>query len=80
MSEQEPRIWHGGARRMHNMRKDTLDPAERPAEVPRGQNTPGRDQALELGPAVIPVIAKAYWKQAAGVLLALAVVRRLRRG
>jgi len=56
--------------RMHNMR------AEKGPDV----NPPGND-ALDLGATVLPVIAKAYWKQALGALLVLLVLRRLlRRG
>ncbi len=39
----------------------------------------GQD-ALDLGATVLPALARAYWKQAAGVLLALLVLRRLLRG
>ncbi|GAA1165318.1 SRPBCC family protein [Nocardioides aquiterrae] len=42
-------------------------PAPRPA--------PAQDDSLDLGAAVLPVLAKTYWKQAAGVLLALLVLR-----
>jgi carbon monoxide dehydrogenase subunit G len=38
---------------------------------------PGNDDALDLGATVLPVIARAYWKQALGVLLALVLLRRL---
>jgi carbon monoxide dehydrogenase subunit G len=37
----------------------------------------GGDDALDLGATVLPVLAKAYWKQIAGVVLALLVLRRL---
>ena len=37
------------------------------------------DDALDLGATVLPVLAKAYWKQALGVLLVLLVLRRLLR-
>jgi carbon monoxide dehydrogenase subunit G len=57
--------------RIHNLR------AEKASEV----NLPGNDDALDLGATVLPVIAKAYWKQALSVLLVLVVLRRvLRRG
>ncbi|PUA81633.1 SRPBCC family protein [Nocardioides currus] len=36
-------------------------------------------EALDLGSAVLPVLARAYWKQALGVLAGLAVLRRLVR-
>ncbi len=35
------------------------------------------DDALDLGATVLPVLAKAYWKQALGVLLVLWVLRSL---
>ena len=60
----------GGERRMNNLR-------ELP---PRGPDTHGEsdsDQALDLGATVLPVLAKAYWKQAVGVLLVLWVLRTL---
>src|SRR6478752_9550911 len=41
--------------------------------------TPGNDEALDLGATVLPVLAKAYWRQALGVLLVLLVLRRLLR-
>ena len=45
------------------------------------QTEPENDEALDLGATVLPVLAKAYWKQAVGVLLVLVVLRRLlRRG
>lgn len=47
----------------------------------RETNKPGNDDALDLGATVLPVIAKAYWKQALAVVLVLVVLRRLlRRG
>jgi len=45
--------------------------------APRAVNKPGNDDALDLGATVLPVLAKAYWKQALGVLIALLVLRRL---
>jgi len=56
--------------RIHDLR------AERP---PPEVNPPGNDEALDLGATVLPVIAKAYWKQAVGVLLVLVLLRRLVR-
>jgi hypothetical protein len=48
------------------------------AESPQPEVTPrGHDEALDLGATVLPVIAKAYWKQVAGGLLALVLLRRL---
>lgn len=35
------------------------------------------DDALDLGATVLPILAKAYWKQIAGAVLALLVLRRL---
>ena len=46
---------------------------------PRALATAGNDDALDLGATVLPVLAKAYWKQALGVLLVLLVLRRLLR-
>jgi carbon monoxide dehydrogenase subunit G len=78
--EAEPETGHGPDRRMHNMRKDSPDDVVRLAEEPpRTHNPPSNDEALDLGATVLPVIAKAYWKQAVGVLLALLVLRRLLR-
>ena len=57
--------------RMHNMR-DLGGPGGAP---------PSTEDALDLGATVLPVLAKAYWKQALGVVLVLLVLRRLlRRG
>jgi uncharacterized protein len=39
----------------------------------------GDDNALDLGATVLPVIAKAYWRQIAGVVAALLVLYLLRR-
>jgi uncharacterized protein len=58
-------------------------PAARPTPAPAVPPAPppGNDDALDLGVTVLPVLAKAYWKQAAGVLVVLLVLRRLlRRG
>ncbi len=46
---------------------------------PRSYNPPGNDEALDLGATVLPVLAKAYWKQAVGIVLVLLVLRRLLR-
>lgn len=46
--------------------------AESPAPAP---SPPPRDDSLDLGAAVLPVLARTYWKQAAGVVLALLVLR-----
>jgi uncharacterized protein len=42
----------------------------------------GSDDALDLGATVLPALARAYWKPAVAVLLAVLVLRRLlsRRG
>ncbi len=64
-------------RRMHNMRRDGLEEAGRRIPPPREVAPPSNDEALDLGATVLPVIAKAYWKQALGVVLALLVLRRL---
>jgi carbon monoxide dehydrogenase subunit G len=66
-----PEIEQGQSRRMSNMRDLR----------PRGPDTHGEgsesDQALDLGATVLPVLAKAYWKQAMGTLLVLWVLRSL---
>jgi carbon monoxide dehydrogenase subunit G len=48
--------------------------AEAPATPPPA---PAQDDSLDLGAAVLPVLLKTYWKQAAGLLLALVVLRWL---
>ncbi len=53
--------------------------AAAPSAAPSVAPTPGNDEALDLGATVLPVLAKAYWKQALGVLLVLIVLRRLLR-
>ena len=40
-----------------------------------GAPAPVPDDSLDLGSAVLPVLARTYWKQAAGVVLALLVLR-----
>ncbi len=55
----------------------------RPTASPPGQSAPqastraSNDEALDLGATVLPVLAKAYWRQAAGVLVVLLLLRRL---
>jgi uncharacterized protein len=49
-------------------------PAPRPAPAPAPQ-----DDSLDLGAAVLPVLAKSYWKQGVGVLAVLLLVWRLLR-
>ena len=41
------------------------------------QPPPAEPEALDLGAAVLPVLARAYWRQALGALLVLVVLRRL---
>ncbi|MEO7352019.1 MAG: SRPBCC family protein [Marmoricola sp.] len=55
------------------------DVAEPRALPPRHNNPPANNEALDLGATVLPVIARAYWKQALAVVLVLLVVRRLRK-
>jgi hypothetical protein len=46
------------------------------------RGAPAQDDALDLGAAVIPILAKTYWKQALGALVPLAllaIVLRRRR-
>ena len=66
-----PEVEAGAERRMNNLRD----------LPPRGPDTHGdgseEDQALDLGATVLPVLAKAYWKQAVGALLVLWVLRSL---
>ena len=47
--------------------------AEPPPPAPRP--APAQDDSLDLGATVLPVLVKSYWKQAAGVVLALLVLR-----
>jgi carbon monoxide dehydrogenase subunit G len=42
--------------------------------APTARGTGAGDDALDLGAAVLPVLAKAYWKQAAGALGVLALI------
>jgi uncharacterized protein len=65
-----PAAEQGSTRRLNNLRD----------LPPRGPDTHGEsenDQALDLGATVLPVLAKAYWKQAVGALLVLWVLRSL---
>ncbi len=64
--------------------EQVLDAPREPSAVsehrvppPRHVTPPSNDEALDLGVMVLPVIAKAYWKQAVGLVLLLLVVRRL---
>jgi len=78
-SAEAPVVEHGGDRRIHNRRRDDPPADTAPPRVPppRPVDPPGNDDALDLGATVLPVLAKAYWKQALGVVLALLVLRRL---
>jgi hypothetical protein len=40
---------------------------------------PREPEALDLGSAVLPVLAKSYWKQALAALVVLVLLRRLLR-
>jgi carbon monoxide dehydrogenase subunit G len=51
-------------------------PAAQAAPVPPPE---GDEDALDLGAALLPVLLKSYWRQAAGVLAALVVLRWLVR-
>ncbi|GAA5142985.1 hypothetical protein GCM10023340_07390 [Nocardioides marinquilinus] len=55
--------------------------AAKPAAAPRPAPRPAasEDVAVDLGAAVVPVLAKAYWKQGLGALAVLAVLWRLLR-
>lgn len=53
-------------------------PAAPPAAPPPPRPAP-EPEALDLGSAVLPVLIKSYWKQAAVALVVLAVLRRLLR-
>ena len=46
----------------------------KPAAPPPPTQHPSPDEAIDLGSTVLPVIAKAYWKQGAGALAALLVI------
>jgi len=43
-------------------------------QAPPATPTRGSDEALDLGKTVLPVLAKAYWKQAVAVLVVIVVV------
>jgi uncharacterized protein len=58
-----------GERLMNNIR-----PGQREMDM---QTKAQSEDALDLGATVLPVLAKAYWKQALGVLLVLWVLRSL---
>ena len=50
-----------------------------PPPRPRTLPPPPPQEALDLGGAVLPVLARTYWKQALGVVVVLALLRRLLR-
>jgi len=54
-------------------------PAPPPAPKPGSLPPPPPQEALDLGGAVLPVLAKTYWRQALGVIVVLAILRRLLR-
>jgi uncharacterized protein len=47
--------------------------APRPVGQPERQGLP-RDDSLDLGSAVLPVLARSYWKPVVGVLAVVALV------
>jgi hypothetical protein len=56
---------------------DPVAPAERsPSALPTGAASaaPQRDDALNLGATVLPILARTYWKQGLVVLLVIALV------
>jgi carbon monoxide dehydrogenase subunit G len=54
-------------------------PAAAPRPVAVADPVPHDDNALDLGATVLPVLLKAYWKQALGAVVVLLVLRRLLR-
>ena len=55
-------------------------PPPAPPAPPAPPKPPPREpEALDLGSAVLPVLAKSYWKQALAVLVVLVLLRRLLR-
>lgn len=56
-------------------------PAAAPIPPPRPRTLPPPppQEALDLGGAVLPVLARTYWRQALGVVVVLALLRRLLR-
>lgn len=53
--------------------------APRPVPPPPPRQPPPPTEALDLGSAVLPVLARTYWKQGVGVLVVLALLWRLLR-
>ena len=47
--------------------------------APRTPPSPAKDDALDLGATVLPILARTYWRQVAGALLVLVVVWRVLR-
>ena len=57
-------------------------PAERPtveATAPPPGPAPAREDAVDLGAAFLPVLARTYWKPAVGVVVVLALLWRVLR-
>jgi carbon monoxide dehydrogenase subunit G len=54
-------------------------PPPPPAPPPAPPAPPREPEALDLGGAVLPVLAKSYWKQALAALVVLVLLRRLLR-
>jgi carbon monoxide dehydrogenase subunit G len=63
------------------------DPQSRPGQTPTGQDpltasappphsvaAPGKDDALDLGATVLPVLVRSYWKQGLGVVAVVALI------
>jgi carbon monoxide dehydrogenase subunit G len=53
--------------------------APRPVPPPRPQQPAAPTEALDLGSAVLPVLARTYWKQGVGLLVVLVLLWRLLR-
>lgn len=53
--------------------------APRPVPPPRAQQPAAPAEALDLGSAVLPVLARTYWKQGVGLLVVLVLLWRLLR-
>lgn len=53
--------------------------AKRPSWVGAAGPAQERDDALDLGATVLPILLKSYWKPIVGVLLVLLVLRKVRR-
>ncbi|MEZ5097102.1 MAG: SRPBCC family protein [Nocardioides sp.] len=52
-----------------------VGPSEQPAPPPRhAAPAPPRDEAINLGSTVLPVLAKAYWKQGLALLVLIALI------